>query len=130
MFSYFTIAQANAILPDIIKKFEMVMAKKNDVTKIEHQMQSMYKLEDYVTLKQRLNSAMSKFYLAVEELESTGFVLKSIDEGLGDFPSLRFDEEVWLCWKYGETEIKFWHEKDSGFMGRKPLDITNDEALV
>ena len=46
-----------------------------------------------------------------------------------DFPSKRFDEEVWLCWKYGETEIKFWHEKDSGFMGRKPIEVS-DESLV
>lgn len=56
-------------------------------------------------------------------------VVKSIEQGLLDFPSKRFDEEVWLCWKYGETEIKFWHEKDSGFMGRKPVEIS-DESLV
>jgi len=52
-----------------------------------------------------------------------------IDDGLLDFPSQRFDDEVWLCWKYGETEIKFWHEKDSGFNGRKPISVSN-ESLV
>ncbi|PIY89584.1 MAG: DUF2203 domain-containing protein, partial [Nitrosopumilales archaeon CG_4_10_14_0_8_um_filter_34_8] len=40
-----------------------------------------------------------------------------------------FDQEVWLCWKYGETEIKFWHEKDFGFMGRKPIEVS-DESLI
>ena len=49
-------------------------------------------------------------------------MIKSIEQGLLDFPSKRFDDEVWLCWKYGETEIKFWHEKDSGFIGRKPIE--------
>ena len=29
----------------------------------------------------------------------------------------------------GETEIKFWHEKDSGFMGRKPIEVS-DETLI
>ncbi len=133
MFAYFTLAQANDVLPDVIKKFEIVLAKKNQVSKIEHQLQVSVsvnnKFEDYVTLKQKLNSAISQFYAAIEELEGTGFVIKNIDEGLGDFPSLRFDQEVWLCWKYGETEIKFWHEKDSGFAGRKPLEV-DDDTLV
>ena len=133
MFSYFTVTQANEALPDVIKKFEMALAKKNEVSKIEQQMQvsmsTSDKFEEYVTLKQKLNSAITKFYQAVEELENTGVVVKSLDQGLLDFPSLRFNEEVWLCWKYGETEIKFWHDKDTGFMGRKPLEIS-DDALV
>jgi hypothetical protein len=35
---------------------------------------------------------------------------------------MRFNEEVWLCWKAGETGVKFWHGKDEGFMARKPLE--------
>lgn len=133
MFSYFTIVEANNILPDIIKKFEYTLAKKNEVAKIEQQLQislsATNKFEEYVTLKQKLNAAITKFYQALEDLENTGVVVKSLDEGLLDFPSRRFDEEVWLCWKYGETEIKFWHEKDSGFRGRKPISVSN-ESLV
>jgi Uncharacterized conserved protein len=74
-------------------------------------------------LKQQLNSAITKFYQSIEILESTGVMIKSIEQGLLDFPSKRFDEEVCLCWKHGETEIKFWHEKDSGFMGRNLLKL-------
>ena len=133
MFSYFSITQANEILPTVIKKFELVNTKKNDLHKIEQQLQvsltTTNNFEEYVTLKQKLNSAITQFYQAIEDLESTGVVVKSIDEGLLDFPSKRFDEEVWLCWKYGETEIKFWHEKDSGFQGRKPISVSN-ESLV
>lgn len=133
MFSYFSITQANEILPTVIKKFEFVNEKKNELAKIEQQLQinltASNNFEEYVTLKQKLNSAITKFYQAVEDLENTGVVVKSIDEGLLDFPSKRFDEEVWLCWKYGETEIKFWHEKDSGFQGRKPISVSN-ESLV
>ena len=56
-------------------------------------------------------------------MENMGVMIKSVDEGLLDFPSMRFNEEVWLCWKTGETEIKFWHSKQEGFMGRKPLAL-------
>ena len=133
MFSFFTANEANKALPDVIKKFEYALAKKNDVTKLEQQLQmslsTVNSFEEYVTLKQKLNSRITKFYEAVEILENTGVVVKSIEQGLLDFPSKRFNEEVWLCWKYGETEIKFWHEKDSGFLGRKPVEVS-DESLV
>ena len=130
---YFTTNEANQVLPEVIKKFEMALAKKNEVAKLEQQLQMIInttnKFEEYVPLKQKLNSAITQFYEASENLEKTGVVIKSIDQGLLDFPSERFDEDVWLCWKYGETEIKFWHDKDEGFMGRKPIDVS-DESLV
>jgi len=133
MFSFFTTNEANEALPDVIKKYEFALAKSNEIKKIEKQLQmsisSTNSFEEYVNLKQTLNSAITKFYESVEILENTGVVVKSIDQGLLDFPSKRFDEEVWLCWKYGETEIKFWHEKDSGFMGRKPIEVSDDSLV-
>jgi hypothetical protein len=32
---------------------------------------------------------------------------------------LRNGREVYLCWKYGEQKIEFWHEIDSGFSDRQ-----------
>ncbi len=133
MFTFFTTNEANTALPDVIKKFEYSLAKNTEVKKIEQELQisisSTNSFESYVNLKQKLNAAITKFYESVELLENTGVIVKSIEQGLLDFPSKRFEEEVCLCWKYGETEIKFWHDKDSGFMGRKPIEV-NDDSLV
>jgi len=133
VFSYFTISSANAKLPVIIKKFKNVTHFKNEIMKIEQQLSSSLSptsnFEQYVIIKQKLNSIVTKFYQAIEDLEKTGVVIKGIDEGLLDFPSKRFDDEIWLCWKHGETEIKFWHEKDIGFSGRKPISV-DDKSLV
>ncbi len=133
MFSYFTIASANEKLPIIIEKFKIVTAFKNEIIKTEQQLNSSLtptsNFEQYTTIKQKLNSIVTKFYQAIDDLEKTGVVIKGIDEGLLDFPSKRFDDEIWLCWKQGETEIKFWHEKDVGFSGRKPISV-NDASLV
>ena len=130
---FFTANQANDALPDVIKKFEYILATKNDVKKIEKELQlsmsTTNSFEEYVVLKKQLNSAITKFYGAIEILESTGVMIKSIEQCLLDFPSKRFNDEVCLCWKHGETEIKFWHEKDSGFMGRKPIEV-DDESLI
>ena len=130
MFRYFTIKSANEALPSVIEKFNNLKKQKNEIMKAEQELQSsVSNFEEYMTQKQKLNSEMTKFYQLIEDLESTGVSLKGLDQGLLDFPSKRFDEDVWLCWKDGETEIKFWHDMDSGFNGRKPISIS-DESLV
>jgi len=133
MDNYFTIKSANEMLPTIIEKFQKIKQEKNEVEKMEQKLQMSLSgtsnLDDYVTLKQNLNASVTRFYSSIEELEKTGVVLKGLEEGLLDFPSKKFDDEIWLCWKEGETEIKFWHEKDVGFNGRKPIDV-NKESLV
>ena len=133
MDNYFTIKSANEMLPTIIKKFQKIKQEKNEVEKMEQKLQmnlsGTSNLNDYVTLKQNLNASVTRFYTSIEELEKTGVVLKGLEEGLLDFPSKKFDDEIWLCWKEGETEIKFWHEKDVGFNGRKLISV-NKESLV
>ena len=133
MNSYFSVTDANEILPLVIKKFNYAKKAKAEVMKMEQQLTSemtpTISLEEYNINKRKLNSSITKFYQSIEDLENTGVSLKGLDEGLLDFPAKRFDEEIWLCWKEGETEIKFWHEKDTGFIGRKPISVSN-ESLV
>jgi hypothetical protein len=55
-------------------------------------------------------------------IQETGCVVKDLDIGLVDFPTLFRGREVFLCWKLGEPSIGFWHGTDEGFAGRKPID--------
>ena len=59
---------------------------------------------------------------ALMALRDVEVILRDLDRGLVDFPSLREGREVYLCWEEGEDEVGFWHEPDSGFDGRRPLD--------
>ena len=133
MFSHFTLQEANAMLPTVIKKFKNIANVKNEAARIQSEMETdpryMSNFKVYVLKKQELNSAITNFYKSIEELETMGVVIKSVDQGLLDFPSIRFNEEIWLCWKEGETEIKFWHGKDEGFNGRKPVESVDLEKL-
>jgi hypothetical protein len=133
MFSHFTLNQANELLPAIIKKFDNILNTKNEAMRIQSDLEAnpkyMANFKDYIIKKQELNSAITNFYKSIEDLEATGVSIKSIDQGLLDFPSLMFNEEIWLCWKQGETEIKFWHGKDEGFNGRKPIESMDLEKL-
>ena len=58
----------------------------------------------------------------LRELEEIGCVFKGFDAGLVDFHSLRDDRPIYLCWRLGEERISHWHEIDSGFSGRQPID--------
>jgi len=53
------------------------------------------------------------------EIQSLGGILKDLNEGLVDFLALREDREVYLCWRYGEPRVAFWHEIEGGFASRQ-----------
>lgn len=50
-----------------------------------------------------------------------GILVKSLHEGLVDFPAEMEGREVLLCWKEGESEVAFWHTLEEGYPGRRPL---------
>jgi len=58
----------------------------------------------------------------IHQILNTGVQIKDINLGLLDFSALRIGQEVYLCWKYGEDDIAFWHEVDAGFAGRQSID--------
>lgn len=57
----------------------------------------------------------------VEQIQASGAIVKDINQGLIDFPHWRDGREVYLCWQFGEDEIRYWHEIDAGYAGRQPL---------
>jgi hypothetical protein len=128
MFTLYTPQTANKALPEVKRMFAAIVAQKNRAVALSHELQAIAEsgsdFERFIKKKQELNIAVTGLDKAIEALEATSVSIKSVEEGLLDFPSKRFDEEVWLCWKAGEDEIKFWHSKDEGFMGRKPLETT------
>jgi hypothetical protein len=125
MFTLFTVDKANTILPKVKKKFDEILCCKNNVMDIQEELQNLSdsscSFEKFIKKKQELNHIVTSLYKMIQELEDMGVMVKSVDEGLLDFPSIRYDKEIWLCWKFGENKVKFWHGKDEGFMGRKPI---------
>ena len=68
-----------------------------------------------------VSDAFMQMRSSLIELGEMEVVLRDLDRGLADFPSLRDGREIYLCWEEGEDEIGFWHEPDAGFAGRRPL---------
>ncbi len=72
-------------------------------------------------LSVRIEEARSHLERALESISERGILVKGIEPGLVDFPSMMDGREVYLCWREGETQIDFWHDVDAGFAGRRPL---------
>jgi hypothetical protein len=68
-----------------------------------------------------VSEAFLELQAAAAELDAVDVIVRDLDRGLVDFPTIRDGREVYLCWEEGEDEINYWHETDAGFAGRKPL---------
>ena len=68
-----------------------------------------------------LDEVVAEINLKADAISERGILVKGVEPGLVDFPSLREGREVYLCWREGEARIDFWHEVDAGFAGRQPL---------
>jgi hypothetical protein len=69
----------------------------------------------------RLEALTETIRRGVERIAALGGTTKDLGLGLVDFPHLLDDREVNLCWRHGETEVRFWHGLDEGYAARKPL---------
>lgn len=77
---------------------------------------------DLVRRKAERDHASARIVETVSKIQETGCLVKDLDAGLVDFPSMIEGQEAFLCWKQGERRIGFWHGLEDGFAGRKPLD--------
>jgi hypothetical protein len=70
----------------------------------------------------RFSEQKAEIVRIINRIESYGCIVKDLDLGLLDFPSMRSGQTIYLCWKTGEEQIAYWHALDEGFSERKPLD--------
>ncbi len=63
----------------------------------------------------------ARIHAILEEIAEFGVILRDVATGLCDFPALREGRPVYLCWRLGEGEVGWWHPRDAGVAGRRPL---------
>lgn len=58
----------------------------------------------------------------LHRLQGMDIQVKDLSIGLIDFPALKDGRIIYLCWKYNEESVQFWHEVEAGFAGRQPIE--------
>jgi len=135
---YFTIDQAEKCLPKVerlVKKAQRLRDKiawlleTNDVVlEVSSDQGFHYFVTEEVKVNKEFHRVYFQFYKAIEDLQTLGVIIKDIDDGLVDFPFKINNKEAFLCWQLGEDRIRFWHDVESGYEGRKPI-VDLDEML-
>jgi hypothetical protein len=130
---YFTPEEANALLEEVRPVAEALVTHRRAMavtaTRQARLVQRIagnggdFDPQEPRTLEEEFKREGEAVARCVEQLEAIGVLVKDLDRGLVDFPALRGDEEVLLCWQVGEDEIAYWHGVDEGFAGRKPLPL-------
>jgi hypothetical protein len=74
-----------------------------------------------IALRVEVDAVAARISGYVAELEQIGCHIKGFEPGLVDFYGRYEGRLVCLCWKHGESAVTHWHERDTGFAGRRPI---------
>jgi len=130
---FFTLLEAEGLLPQVERLLRALIQHKQDYTETDAQLTGQLQRiafaggmvaprDEIAQLRSRKDAYGRALKSTVEQIQETGCLLKDIDTGLVDFPTLYKDREVYLCWRLGELGIGFWHNIEDGFQGRRPID--------
>jgi hypothetical protein len=130
---FFTLLEAESLLPEIKRLLRRLLELKQEYDETDSELTRIMQRitmaggvipprDEIATLRKRKDAAVRALQSAAERIQETGCQLKDLDTGLIDFPALYRGQEVYLCWKLGETGISFWHHVEDGFRGRRPID--------
>jgi len=133
MARYFHLWEAEAVLKDVEQALRLAMSLRDDLAEVVSELADVAR---HVSLsggalvnrsrlaeaKARREALTGRLKQAIEAVQAYGCLIKDLEAGLIDFPTMFQGREVYLCWKSGEDGIHFWHEVTDGFRGRKPID--------
>lgn len=128
----FSPEKANALIPKVAPLVEELWCKRRDLAiKLLETETALRGVEPSPPIRMavprspfvpsRFSEQKAEIVRIINRIEAYGCLLKDVDLGLLDFPSMREGRAVYLCWKAGEPEITSWHPMDEGYSSRRPL---------
>jgi len=121
---HFTLAEARAMLPQLRWLFKELHACRERARQADEQLgDSLTKSGGDIggRLVAELTADLVALNAEIRKLQESGVLIKDFDRGLVDFPSLREDREILLCWELEEDDIEFFHDIEEGYSGRERL---------
>jgi hypothetical protein len=128
---YFSLAEANALLPSVRIDIEALQRIKAELGVKFYALQQLQRTvenqqnngdnDPFFELECEIEFLQFEAHTHVTNVHSKGVELKDVEIGLVDFPAKFKGVEVLLCWRLGEEQISFYHSRESGFMGRRPI---------
>ena len=129
---HFTPAEVDALIPRLAELMERGMDRHRQAMDLQRRLQEeqarirvsgggLIDRRDWKARAERLDGLGIEVREVLREIAAMGGATKDLEMGLVDFPGRVDGETVNLCWKYGETAVRFWHGLDEGYAQRKAL---------
>lgn len=124
---FFTVEEANRTLPLVRRIAADIVIENERLQELLPRLESVRLADDGTAttdleaLRTEVALCSSRLEGYLGELAQVGCLFKG-PQGLVDFHSMRDGRPVFLCWRLGEEDIRFWHEVEGGFAGRRPLE--------
>lgn len=120
----FTAEEANGLLEELRPLVEEMLAIRAGVIELQPDLEPV--LQKVVGNGHNINSpalleAFDHLKGILARLSALGVLVKDVNTGLLDFPSIRDGRIVFLCWQHDEPRVAYWHDLDAGFAGRQPI---------
>ncbi len=120
----FTLSEANEMLAELRPLMEDLREEWDSIKSLNPEIQKIRDkamFDAYSPHGVEYVESVSHLMLMMGQVRDMGVLVKDLDTGLCDFPCLREDRVVYLCWRLGEDVIEYWHDREAGFAGREPL---------
>jgi hypothetical protein len=120
---HYTLEEARSDLPWVSEQLSAMRAAHERLTDTEAReaLATAAKTNGGGAFGKQVGEAFLELRMRLAALSEREVVLRDLDRGLVDFPALRDDREIYLCWIDGEEDISFWHDLDAGYAGRRPV---------
>ena len=131
----FTMQETDRLLPQLNGSFARIFYLNERIKTISKDMQELMDIwseqilehdnpdnKFYFEKLRDREDAMHELQKLITDIHKSGCIIKDVNEGLVDFYCKRSDDLIFLCWKYGEEKIRFWHSLEGGFSGRRSVE--------
>jgi hypothetical protein len=121
----FSLAEATELLPQLSSRFTSIRRAKDILIRTAEEVK-----KASAHAQDGGGSSVGALYVQalhdisanLQAIHELGVVVKDVNMGLCDFPFLLDGRVVYLCWKFGEPNIRWWHEVSRGYKDRHPLE--------
>jgi hypothetical protein len=130
----FTLHEANRLIPQVRQGLQEVAEVLERLRHVRDQLMDLRivwgdQVEDascadhgeYVAFRDQFTALEAQLRQRMERVTDLGCEVKDPDVGLVDFYADRGGRVVFLCWRKGEDDIRYWHTLEDGFAGRRPI---------
>jgi len=138
----FTISEVNALIPTLNLIVAQQLREQSDIEQglaelTQRGGRNFDSLEpsaddesDVQKLKSELRQRIGRYDSGWRKVRALGGIVKDPQIGLVDFYGRVEGRVVWLCWRYGEDSVGYYHELEEGYSGRRPISANVRKHLV